>query len=169
MAANDSTLSVSELRRLLDYDPETGIFRWLEGPSNAIKAGTVAGAICTKGYRQIKIGGKSRMAHRLAWLHYYGSWPADQIDHINGVPDDNRISNLREATPSQNSQNRPVRSDSRSGFKGVRWSRERQRWITHMTIHGRRRCLGLFVELDDAVSALVEARKRHHKEFARHA
>ena len=169
MAANDFTLSVSELRRLLDYDPETGVFRWIKGPSNIIKAGSVAGAVCTKGYRQIKIGGKAHMAHRLAWLHHYGSWPTDQIDHINGAPDDNRISNLREATGSHNSCNRSVRSDSGTGIKGVHWLKSRRRWRVTVMHQGRRKYIGMYQEIDDAVAAATAARERLHKEFARHA
>ena len=88
-------ITQEELKELLDYNPETGLFTW--NVYNNIKNKTTAGTF-NDGYIQIKIKQKIYQAHRLAWLYVYGEWPKGQIDHINGIRDDNRIENLRDVT-----------------------------------------------------------------------
>jgi hypothetical protein len=89
------------VHELLSYEPRFGYFFWKINRGSS-KAGDVAGSVCPDGYRLIKVDGKSYKAHRLAWLMTHGEWPAEQIDHINGVRTDNRIVNLREASKKQN-------------------------------------------------------------------
>jgi hypothetical protein len=67
----------------------------------------------------VYLGYTSYAIHRVAWLLVHGTWPADQIDHINGVRDDNRLCNLREATAQQNLQSRPMHKRNKLGVKGV--------------------------------------------------
>jgi hypothetical protein len=69
-----------------------------------MKAGDPAGS-SRGGYTYIRIDRKRYAAHRLAWLYVYGTFPPRLLDHINGCPGDNRIGNLREATPHQNAGN----------------------------------------------------------------
>ncbi|MCK9994454.1 MAG: hypothetical protein Dbin4_02974, partial [Alphaproteobacteria bacterium] len=98
-------LTQSRLKELLHYDPDTGVFtRRVQTSSNA-RVGDVAGCLHPEGYRHIQIDGKRYAAHRLAWLYMTGEWPTNQLDHLNGVRDDNRWGNLREATHGQNQQN----------------------------------------------------------------
>ena len=106
--------------RGLDYDPETGFFTWVGDTGNQYR-GTRAGSIEKKGYRQIEAEGFRYMAHRLAWFLMTGSWPKHQIDHINGIKDDNRWCNLREATNAENKRNAGRRADNTSGYKCVTW------------------------------------------------
>ena len=91
------TLTAARLRELLQYDPETGVFTRLVKTSNGIKVGDVAGTADARGYILIRVDGWLHLAHRLAWLHMTCEWPKGMIDHINGVRDDNRWSNLRRA------------------------------------------------------------------------
>lgn len=103
----DTILTQEYLRRILDYDPETGIFRWRARPErsrqwNTRYLGAKAGSLMQIGYRAIIIDGKHNYEHRIAWLYCYGEWPPTIIDHINGCPSDNRLANLRLATHSQN-------------------------------------------------------------------
>jgi hypothetical protein len=98
-------LTQARLKQLLDYDPETGVFTWRVNRGGAAKAGTRAGCPTPFYYRVIRIGGRSRREHSLAWLYVHGHWPADELDHINRVRDDNRIANLREVTHAENMQN----------------------------------------------------------------
>jgi hypothetical protein len=79
----------------------------------------LAGKINSKGYRLIGVDGRWHKAHRLAWLYMTGSWPREQIDHINLIKNDNRFENLREATQTQNHANTRAR---RRGLKGITWS-----------------------------------------------
>ena len=90
------TLSLTQerLKELLKYFPRTGRFRWrVRGPRGepvGREAGTRHG-----GYRSIGIDGVRHYEHRLAWLYVHGEHPTGDIDHDNGNPADNRISNLK--------------------------------------------------------------------------
>ena len=90
-------ITISELIAQLNYEPETGIFTWKKAKRGHTKAGAKAGTIRPNGYINITINRKPYYAHRLAWFYTTGQWPTHHIDHINGVRDDNRIENLREA------------------------------------------------------------------------
>lgn len=108
-----------ELTTVLGYDPDTGIFTWKEKRSNNTKAGDLAGSIDANNYCIICLGGKRYKAHILAWFYTFKVWPSLQIDHINRVRYDNRISNLREVSPHINSINKNVASPTSSGYRGV--------------------------------------------------
>jgi hypothetical protein len=102
-------------------------------------------------------------AHRLAWLYVHDVWPDDQIDHINGCRDDNRIANLREVTNAQNMQNlhRP-HSRNTSGYLGVHFVRERNRWGAQIRDNGRKRNLGHFATAEEASAAYLAAKRELH-------
>ena len=150
---------VEELRELLDYNPDTGELRW---KSNGRHAGNF-----TRGYRQIPINGRKYMAHRLAWLMFYETEPSCTIDHSNLNRSDNRICNLREATPSENNRNRPRGGNNTSGFKGVYWSKSVKKWLSQITINGKWKYLGVFADINDAADAYARAAKSIHGEFGR--
>ncbi|EHL6353356.1 HNH endonuclease, partial [Escherichia coli] len=107
-----------ELTSSLNYNPETGVFTW-KIASGSSSIGKVAGFKTNSqaDYLSIRINGKSYLCHRLAWFYMKGCWPKGLIDHINGVKNDNRISNLREVTRGQNKTNSV--SSSNTGIKGV--------------------------------------------------
>lgn len=151
-------MTQDELKSLLFYDPDKGTFTWLVAPykNKSFLIGREAGCIEQKdGYRRIRIGRHGYPAHRLVWLYVYGRWPAHVIDHINGVPDDNRLCNLREATFSQNSYNARRAKDNTSGVIGV--APRKGRWIAY---HGRDRTkihLGSFASIEEAAAARKRA------------
>jgi hypothetical protein len=98
-----AALTQARLKELLHYDPESGAITWASRPSSRVKVGMLAGKVHpTQGYRQVRADKSLYYAHRLAWLYMTGEWPAADVDHINHVRDDNRWSNLRGATRSQN-------------------------------------------------------------------
>lgn len=101
-----NNLTQEYLKSILFYDPETGLFVWLKSLSNRAKIGTPAGTLRSNGYLKTNIDGQLYYNHRLAWLYMTGEWPAYNIDHINGIKDNNEWKNLREATHSQNNKNR---------------------------------------------------------------
>lgn len=154
--------SAKRLREIIHYDPETGLFTWRVFRRGSAKAGSPAGKPTNKGRISFMLDGVFYLAHRLAWLYVHGTWPADQIDHIDGDPTNNRISNLREATQSQNQQNkhRPNRTN-KSGCLGVQ-SRKNGKFVAEIQIEKRRVYLGIFENLDDADAAVIEARKTLH-------
>ena len=93
------------LKFILNYNEITGIFTWENRPSNRIQLKQIAGCEQKIGYITIQINKKHYKAHRLAWLYVYGEWPKNQIDHINGIRNDNRIENLRDVSVRENSSN----------------------------------------------------------------
>lgn len=164
MGAVDS----SRVREVLNYEPETGLFTWRVSNSNRRLAGSAAGRVA-KGYVGICIDGRLYQAHRLAWLYVHGEWPPSALDHVNGVPNDNRISNLRLADASQNGLNRGAQSNNKSGFKGVSWSRVAKKWMAEIVVRGRHYHLGYHDDPARAAAAYREAVDRLTDGFGRAA
>jgi hypothetical protein len=167
----EMTVSVERLRELLTYNPETGVFVWRVKKQGAAGIGLAAGCVkeCTPGhpYRYIHIDGRLYRAHRLAWFYTHESWPIHVIDHIDGDGTNNRISNLREATPSENGANRGMQANNTSGFKGVSFDICSRRWRALITVNGRARFLGHFDDPASAHAAYAKAAEQHHGKFAR--
>lgn len=158
-------LTQEELKLWLDYDHETGIFRWARVNSNRVYKGRIAGTI-RKGspYVTIAISRKFYYAHRLAWLYVYGEWPTMSIDHADRNPSNNAISNLRLATFTQNSWNKLVDPRSKTGLKGV-WVQGR-RFAAYIGSGRKRIRLGLFDTAQDAHKAYIKAAREMHGEFS---
>ena len=154
-------LTQKELKRLLHYDPETGVFTWLKRPSNRVEIGQEAGYINRHlGYRIIGILGQVYFAHRLAFLYMKGKWPRE-IDHVNRVKSDNKWENLREVSRSENSINKDLQANNKSGHKGIHWNEDCQKWHVSITRDGRVKYVGLFESLDEAVIARRKAEMLH--------
>ncbi|HCB1635926.1 TPA: HNH endonuclease [Citrobacter freundii] len=170
-------LSLNYLKDCLEYHFENGLFFWKKRPLqhfaglkhcrrwNSIFAGKVAGSPNGKGYIQITLDGVSYKAHRLAWMYHHGSYPVLSIDHINGCHTDNRISNLRLATKSENGMNRGPQANNTSGVKGVGWKESEMRWTAQIGKHGRTIYLGRFDNIFDAVAARKSAEIMLHGEY----
>ena len=156
-------LSYEEAKRTFDYDPETGVIRWVKSGSG-ITVGSVAGN-STKRYVWIKYHGRYLAGHKVAWLLSYGEWPSHVVDHVNGVTTDNRISNLRRASVVENIRNRQVRSDNASGFKGIQ-KRGPNKWRARIFLSGKSVHLGFFESAEAAHGAYVKAAKEHFGDFA---
>jgi len=173
--ADKPAITADYVRARLSYNPETGVFLWKERPRDHFRslhefvrwnnryAGKMAGSADTKGHIQITLDNQRYGAHRLAWVLITGQWPALEIDHANGQKADNRWSNLREATPSQNRANRPAPRTSKSGIKGVRFNAKNGKWEATICINKR---LGTFDTPDEAIAAYDRAAAEIHGEFA---
>ena len=142
---------------LIDYDPESGDFRWRRPE----RMGQVAGKIRRSGYRVIKLNGREVLAHRLAFLLMLGRWPEGPVDHIDGVRDNNRWANLRECTALENQRNRRMPKSNTSGVHGVTKHRG-GKWQASIKVLGRNVHLGLFENIEDAARARREAMHRYN-------
>ena len=89
-------------------------------------------------------------------------------DHINGNGLDNRRSNLRPATASQNNCNARLSSRNSSGVKGVTWHVGVRKWQAAVRLAGKTHYVGIFDSLDDAAQAVAAAREQIHGPFANH-
>ena len=165
-------ISHEELLELLDYNPETGEFRWRVNGRKR-KKGKLAGS---KGggrngqYLRVKINYVAYYAHILAWFYVHGYWPENQIDHWDGDTVNNRIKNLREATNQQNQGNRKLNENNTSGYKGVVWFTNDQgwsAWASRIWVNGRMLNLGYFDSKEDAALCYNEAALGYFGEYAR--
>ena len=163
MPKNHPELTAERLREILSYDPITGVFHWLIDASRRVKKGHVAGCKSVEGYLLIGINGRVYRAHRLAWLYVHGRWPSDLLDHRNGIPSDNWIKNLREATNADNGQNCAVQRNNTSGRPGVCWDIRRGKWRAYIKLDGKLRNLGRFDTIDDAAGARAKAKAAFHQ------
>lgn len=159
-------LTVEQLRAWLHYDLHTGLFTWLQMSGKRKPVGSVAGGLDADGYVVIRLDKVLYRAHRLAWLYVTGEWPLLDIDHWNGVVSDNRWTNLRLATYSQNQANRHV-ALGRSGMKGVHWDERKGKWMAQIKLAGKQHRLGYFDDPTDAREAYYAEAVKLFKEFAR--
>lgn len=159
-------VDVEKLRARLRYDPDTGVFTWAFKHCG-VRLGAAAGSLNPKGYVQIKFDGKNHWAHRLAWVFVYGVMPTAVLDHINGDKADNRIQNLREATPAQNAANHKMLTTNTSGFRGVTWNATDRKWMATAQHMRKRYRLGRFRTLEEAVQAYDTFVIAKRGEFAR--
>lgn len=153
------TMTAEEARQFFSYNPETGDLAWRVSPNNRVPVGRVVRAKDGGGYYQVKVQGVTYKVHRLAWLITTGCWPVSFIDHINRDRADNRIANLREATPTENQFNRD------SPYRGVSYRKSRDAYVARITIDGVRTYLGYFKNVSDAERAYVRAARAHYPEF----
>lgn len=156
------------LRELLHYDPETGLMTWIKG-RQGVREGSPAGSMPNReGYRKLRFKDGTYVLHRVAFFMGSGVEPVGIVDHINGNPTDNRLCNLREATPEQSSCNTRITSRNKSGVKGVYWHLDKKRWVVVVGFRRKKVQADRFRTVEEARIAVMEARSRLHGEFAHH-
>lgn len=166
------------LHKLLRYNPETGDLFWRERTPdmftsnrqaaehscavwNAKFAHKEALTSPSNGYRRGIVLGRHHLAHRVAWAMHHGGWPQSAIDHVNGVRCDNRITNLRDVDQSTNMRNAQRMKNNTSGQTGVSWGKANNKWIAYISVSGKRKHLGFFTDISDAVAARKAAELEH--------
>ena len=154
-------ITAENLREILDYNRDTGVFTWRIAPRGHC-AGAVAGCLDSHGYVVIRVAGANRKAHRLAWLHTHGELPDGQVDHINGKRSDNRLANLRVVTGQENQHNRrTAQTNGTSGFLGA--SLQRGRWRAQIKVDGKKIHIGSFDTAEEAHQAYLVAKRERHQ------
>ena len=155
-------MTQDEVKKILNYDPETGLFHWKIKPCKRFPAGMQAGSN-VDGYIRIHTNGRQYGAHRLAWLYIHGVEPEHQIDHINGNPSDNRIVNLRQATALENAQNiRKPQKNNTHGNLGVTYDPKKKLWRARIGFNGIRKYIGKFKTQEQAAQAYLKAKRAMH-------
>ena len=172
MSATDihSGLTAERLREVLSYDPETGVLRWRMA-RRGVGVGMVAGNKKPDGYIRIGVDYRMYKAHRLAWLHFYGRWPVSEIDHINGVRDDNRMANLRDVSRQVNGQNQrkarhmAVPSPFNTGLLGTHFDLKRQLFVAQINDPGtgKKKHLGAYTTAAEAHAAYLKEKRKIHE------
>ena len=154
-------ITQKELKELLHYDPETGIFTRLISFSDKAKVGNIMRTKTSHGYIAIRIRRKIYKAHRLAWLYMAGVWPKHHIDHLNHIRDDNRLINLREATYQDNAKNRALNKNNKSGVCGVSWYKTKGKWVAQISDKEKKINLGYFIDKFEAACARKSAENKY--------
>lgn len=166
MQATDksSGLTQARLKELFHYDPESGHLRRIlrTGKSRSF-AGMNAGFKDGK-YLRVNVDHnvykRNFLVHRLIWLYMTGSWPQYQVDHIDGNPLNNKWENLRQATNGQNSLNRRLPKNNKTGIKGVTLNKKRNKYFVTIS-------LGWYNTLEEAAAVRREAELRYYGNFRR--
>ena len=160
------SITQAELKELLDYNPETGVFIWKVSRrgcrTNCGKAGMQAGSVRPDGRRVICFWGRKYLSSRLAWFYMYGVWPEPTADHKDGDYTNDRIDNLRELSFGGQVQNRGVPKNNRSGVTGVNWYKPGNCWRVRIKVNGKDMHVGYYEDFDAAVAARKEAESLLH-------
>lgn len=160
----ERNVPVERVMEAFAYDPDSGVLTWAISRRGHAKPGDVAGH-ATRGYWSTKLDGQTLMVHRIAWAITHGRWPIGDIDHKDGNPSNNRISNLRECTRAENMQNRrSPRHSTKSGFLGV-WRMKRnlsKPWQAAVVIGRKQVWRERFATKEEAAKAYLQAKARLH-------
>ncbi len=155
-------LSQERLKQVFDYDPHKGTFTRKMKQTGVLR-GAISGCRTAEGYLVTSVDEKSYKCHRLAWLYMTGQWPIGQIDHINGVKDDNRFENLRDVPQRTNIQNqrKAQRSNKSTGVLGT--YKTGNKFAARVTHEGKKIYLGVYATIDEAQAAYLGAKRLLHK------
>ena len=158
-------ITQSELKEILHYDENTGVFTWLIKPCKNLKIGAIAGTHRPDGYIQIRIKGKLYLAHRLAWLYVFGEFPKNEVDHFNHIKNDNSINNLRDVSGGVNSQNqvKAQKSNKTTGLSGSSFDKRDGVYRASITVNKKYMHIGYFKTAIEAHEAYLIAKRRLHK------
>lgn len=151
-------LTFDRAHEVLKLDPETGILTWKGAFGGRTTAGVRAGYVHAGGYRWIKIDGRPYREHLIVWFMLTGEWCPRKIDHNDRDRSNNKPSNLRRASESQQRMNSSIRSDNTSGYRGVYFHKLRGKYVAEIRKLGIKHYLGLF-ETPEEAAAVARAKR----------
>ncbi|WP_084678914.1 HNH endonuclease [Methylocystis sp. ATCC 49242] len=153
--------TIDRLRYLFRCDEITGKLYWRVNRTNGI-SGNEAGTLTDKGYLKVGIDNTELKVHIVIFALVHGRYLSSHIDHINRIKTDNRPSNLREVSRSDNARN-IIRISKRTGFRGVDvdYRKKAPRYIAYIKLHGKRVRLGYFNSAYEAALAYDAEVLRH--------
>ena len=160
-------LTQARLKEILEYNPESGLFKWKTALKNH-KRGWFKGSLGGTGDLYIGVAMMKYKAHRLAYLYMKGSFPLEVIDHIDGDRANNKWGNLRACSQSENAYNSRMMSNNTSGYKGVSWRDSGKKWCVRVSVKGNYKSFGSFEDYELACLVADEVRDKYHGEFANH-
>lgn len=149
-------LTQERLKEMLSYNSITGEFIRIK-PLKGNTLYAVVGSTNNDGYISISIDNKRYQAHNLVWLYIYGKFPELQLDHINGIKDDNRFENLREVSHSENQKNKGLDKRNKFGYPGIRKGKKLGTYRVYIGIDKAKLDLGTYPNLESAIAARVQA------------
>ena len=171
-------LTFEYVNEAIRYDPESGFLYWKERPLHHFRSewaweifnktypGTKIGNLSASGYYKFNLKGRTYVCHRIAWLLYYKKWPDDLLDHKNLDKTDNRISNLREATYSQNAINSGPSKLNKLGIKGVSYSKAKKKYRAQIQYEKKYVHIGYYDTAEEAGAAYDKKAEELYGEFA---
>lgn len=161
-----SLMTQDELKQVLHYDPDTGIFTQRGISVGRRTEGYVVGTATPHGYVSISVLGKRVLAHRLAFLYMTGEFPTEFVDHIDCKKGNNKWSNLRGCSKRQNGWNRGPTKLNTSGIKGVSFDKVHKQWVVRLQVDGKYKNYGRFPTLQEAAVVAQKEQLEHHGEFS---
>jgi hypothetical protein len=155
------------VHEFLDYNSITGKLIWRFRPNGSTYWNSKCAGKPASSGRNITINHKTYQTSHVIWLHYYGVWPTNEIDHIDLNPFNNAIVNLRPATRSQNESNTKMRINNTTGVKGV-VKTDSGRYAANVTYQGKTIWLGRYNTIEEATKVRQQKFEELFGEYARH-
>lgn len=156
-------ITQARLKEVLNYDPETGLFSWVER-ARGRQFDKPPGCYKFR-YVHIRIDNVQYYAHMLAWLYVTGEYPEFELDHKDTNKKNNKFDNLRPATKSENGWNKNLMSNNTSGIKGVNWDKQLSKWKVGSQYKNKRYHLGYFDDIEEATEVYRKFCEEKHAEF----
>lgn len=160
--------SREQLSKFLEYSHEEGSFRWKIRVSSHCAESWFIPTDHGKGAGSIDIFGSRYVCTHLAWFLYWGVWPENEVDHINGNDQDHRMENLRDVPHADNMKNLSMNKNNKTGHNGI-VKVGSGNFTASISVKGKQKIIGTFVNIDDAVKARKseEARYGFHENHGR--
>lgn len=157
-------LTAQEVRELFEYNNLTGELKW-KTTGKGRKLNKIAGSKDRHGYLQTRIHKKIYFNHRLIWLHVYGEWPQQVIDHIDGNPLNNKIQNLRDVSRRTNQENQRKAASSNKTTKllGSSLNKSTGKYVSTIQVNKKTIYLGLFKTPEEAHQKYLQAKRELHQ------